>query len=167
MGNMGTAVRVREATPDDAGAIRRVARAVWHETYDFVSEETVEEMLAQGYSREFLEEAIERPELTLFVAERGVEIVGYASCEPPGEDGVGDVSVHVHPECWREGLGTALLDRAEAFLRARGAEAVEDVVLADNEVGNAFYEGRFEDVETTAVELGGEEFEATVYRREL
>lgn len=161
------AVTVREATTDDAGAIQRVARAAWHETYDFVDEETVEEMLAQGYSTEFLQAAIERPELTLFVAERGVEIVGYASCEPPGEDGVGDVSVYVHPECWREGLGTALLDRAEAFLRAQGAEAVEDAVLADNEVGNVFYEGRFENVETTTVGLGGETFEATVYRREL
>lgn len=164
---MGTAVTVREATTDDAGAVRRVARAAWYETYDFIDEETVEGMLAQGYSEEFLTAAIERPELTLFVAERGVEIVGYASCEPPGEDGAGDVSVYVHPDCWREGLGTALLDRAEAFLRAQGAETVEDAVLADNEIGNAFYRGRFEDAGTTTVELGREEFEATVYRRDL
>jgi ribosomal protein S18 acetylase RimI-like enzyme len=164
---MGTAVTVREATTDDAGAIRRVARAAWHETYDFIDEETVEGMLAQGYSEEFLAAAIERPELTLFVAERGVEIVGYASCEPPGENGVGEVSVYVHPDCWREGLGTALLDRAEAYLRAQDAETVEDAVLADNEVGNAFYRGRFDDAGTRTVQLGDEEFEATVYRREL
>jgi len=164
---MGPAVTVREATTDDAGAIQRVARAAWHETYDFIDEETVEVMLAQGYSQEFLTEAIERPELSLFVAERGVEIVGYASCEPPDEDGVGDISVYVHPDCWREGLGTALLDRAEAFLRAQGAETVEDAVLADNVVGNAFYEGRFEHVGTTTVGLGDETFEANIYRREL
>lgn len=158
---------VREATVEDAEAIQRVARRAWRETYDFMDEDTVEEMLAQGYSVEFLSEAIERPELTLFVAERDGEAVGYASCERPGEDGVGQVSVYVAPDHWREGLGTALLERATAYLREAGADAVEDAVLAENEVGTAFYESRFEATTETTVELGGQAYEATVYRKQL
>jgi len=158
---------VREATVDDIEAIQRVARRAWHETYGFLDEEIVEEMLAQGYSTEFLEEAIERPELTLFVAGRDGEVVGYASCERPDEEGIGQVSLYVDPDHWGEGFGTALLEQAESYLRELGASAVEDAVLADNEVGTAFYEPRFEQVGETTVELGGEQLPAVVYRREL
>jgi len=168
---MTTDLGVRKATTDDVEAIQWVARRVWHEIYDFIDEDAVEELLAQGYSAEFLEAAIERPELTLFVAERGAEddseVVGYASCEPPGEDGVGEVSVYVHPDWWRKGIGTALLDRAEAFLRGQGAAAVEDTVLAKNTVGNAFYADRYDRIAETTVDFGGTEYESNVYRREL
>jgi len=158
---------VRKATTDDAGAVRRVARKVWRATYGFIDKETVERMLAQGYSTEFLEEAIESPELTLFVAGVDGGVVGYVSCEPPGDDGVGQVSVYVSPDYRGEGIGTALVERAEVYLREKGAEAVEDVVLADNEVGNAFYERHFGRVAETTAEMGGEEYDANVYRGDL
>jgi len=158
---------VREATTDDPGAIRRVARKAWRETYGFMDEETVEGMLARGYSTEFIEEAIESPELTLFVAEADGEVVGYVSCEPPGADGVGQVSIYVSPDHWGEGVGTALLERAEAYLREVGATAVQDAVLADNEVGNAFYERHLERVDETTVEMGNEEYDANIYRGDL
>jgi ribosomal protein S18 acetylase RimI-like enzyme len=158
---------VREATTDDVGAIRRVARKAWRETYGFIDEETVEGMLAQGYSTEFLEAAIGSPELTLFVAEADGEVIGYVSCEPPDADGVGQVSIHVSPDYWGEGTGTALLERSEAYLREEGATAVQDTVLANNEVGNAFYAWHLERVDETTVELGGEEYDANIYRGDL
>ncbi len=53
------------------------------------------------------------------------------------------------------------------YLREKRAEAVEDVVLADNEVGNTFYERHFERVAETTAEVSGEEYDANVYRGDL
>lgn len=164
---MGTDYTIRRATTDDVEAIQRIARKSWRAAYeDFMDEDVIEEMLSQGYSTGFLEEAIESPKLTLFLAE-AERVVGYVSCEPPAEGEVGQVSIYVSPDYWREGVGTALLDRAREYLASEGATALQDTVLADNEVGDAFYRAHFEQVEATTVEMGGEEYDAYVYQGEI
>ncbi|MEF8782522.1 MAG: GNAT family N-acetyltransferase [Haloarculaceae archaeon] len=164
---MVTGYTIRRATTDDIEAIQRVARKSWRAAYaDFMDEAVIEEMLSQGYSTGFLEEAIESPKLALFLAEVD-RVVGYVSCEPPTESEVGQVSIYVSPDYWREGLGTALLDRATEYLATKGATALQDTVLADNEVGNAFYRTHFEQVEETTVEMGGEEYDAYVYQSDI
>lgn len=161
-------VTIRRATGDDIPAIQRVARASWREAYGaFVPEDVIDEMLAYGYSVEFLEEAIDTASVTLFVAEDEYSVVGYVSCEAPEEGDTGQISIYVSPDYWAEGIGTQLLDHAESFLAEQGAGRLQDVVLAANDVGNAFYAKHFEHTAETTVEMGDEEFEANVYSAEL
>lgn len=158
---------IRRARPDDVPEIRQVARSAWREAYGgFVDDAVLEELLADGYATEFLEAAIDSPEVAIFVATDAYSVVGYVSCEPPSEGSVGQVSIYVSPDYWGEGIGTELLDRAEAHLDGE-ATALRDVVLAANDAGNAFYRKHFERTDETTVEMGGEEFDANVYTAEL
>jgi ribosomal protein S18 acetylase RimI-like enzyme len=165
---MVTDVAIRRATDNDIPGIQRVARTTWREAYsDFVSEGALDEMLDYGYSEAFLEDALADTDITLFVAQDEYSIVGYVSCEPPTDGETGQVSIYVSPDYWGEGIGTRLLDRAEEYLDAKGATSLRDVVLADNDAGNAFYEKHFERTDETTVEMGDEEFEANVYTAEI
>jgi ribosomal protein S18 acetylase RimI-like enzyme len=159
---------IRRATEDDIPAIQRVARTSWREAYgEFMPEEVIDEMLAYGYSVDFLEEAISDTDVTIFVAQDEYSVVGYVSCEPPAEGDTGQVSIYVSPDYWGEGIGTELLERAEAYLAEKGARSLQDVVLAANDVGNAFYGKHFEQTDETTVEMGDEEFDANVYTATL
>jgi len=161
-------ITIRRARADDVAGIQRVARQSWHEAYnDFIDEETVSELLEEGYSEEFLSEAIASPEMTFFVAEDEYSVVGYVSCEPPTDGHIGQVSIYVAPDYWGEGIGTSLLERAREYLAEKDAAALEDVVLASNDVGNAFYRKHFERADETTVEMGDDEFDANVYRADL
>ncbi len=95
------------------------------------------------------------------------EVVGFAMAGPSGDDWLLH-SVYVDPSRWGEGHGSALV---EAVLdRARAADADKlrvDEVLADNEVGRAFYRERFERVGSGRTELGGERYDTVAYVREL
>lgn len=164
---MTTQVMVRAATPDDVDAIRRIAGVSWEATYaDFMANETFETLLAEGYTPEHLEGIIESDVVELFVAVTE-EIVGFATSEPPVEGSIGHVSTYVAPDCWGEGIGTALLERAIEHLDEQGTERVQDIVLAENDVGNAFYGEHFEKTDETVVEMGGQEFDANVYATDL
>ena len=159
---------IRRATRDDTQAIRDVARESWNAAYgDFMTEEVLDELLVEGYAHEVLESAIDSGSVELFVAERDDEVIGYASSEPPDEGETGQVSIYVDPEHWGDGVGATLLDRACEYLRTQGATAVQDTVLADNEVGVAFYDEHLERERETTVEMGEEVFDAYVFRREL
>lgn len=165
---MGTDVTIRRATVDDVPDIQRVARTAWHEAYgDILEEGVIDDLLDDGYAPEFLEEAITSTEMALFVAADEYSVVGFVSCAPPVDSAVGQVSNYVSPDYWGEGIGSALLDRARAYLDAEGADAIRDTVLADNDVGNAFYRKHFETVEETTIEMGSEEYDAYVYTDDL
>lgn len=165
---MASEISVREATTDDVEAIRSIARRSWEEAYeDVLSDETVDELLAAGYSTAAIEELVTSPEAELFVATADGEPVGYASTTPDESERVGDVSVYVEPERWGEGIATQLLERTEAALRERGIERVRDSVLVENDAGNAFYGARYEKSGERDVEIGGETYRANVYEGEI
>jgi ribosomal protein S18 acetylase RimI-like enzyme len=161
-------ITIRRAQDTDITGIQQVAQQSWHETYGrLLGEEAIDELLAEGYSESFLGRALDAGELTLFVAEDEYSIIGYVSCEPPTDDDIGQVSIYVSPDYWGEGIGTQLLEKAESYLGAQDARALQDVVLAGNDIGNAFYRKHFERTDETTVEVGDEEFAANVYREEL
>jgi len=161
-------ITVRRARESDILGIQRVARQSWHEAYGgLLGEREIDEMLAEGYSEPFLEQALESGDMTMFVAEDEYSVVGYVSCEPPTDGDVGQVSIYVAPDYWGEGIGTRLLEKAKAYLGERDAAALQDVVLAGNDIGNAFYRKHFERTDETTVEMGDEEFDANVYRGRL
>ena len=140
-------VTIRGATAEDAAAIRRVARESWHATYDdILGAEAVESVVDDWYDPDGLEESIVRDDGRFLVAEAEsgseAEVVGFAQAVLGDEDD--DAAqlprIYVHPDRWGDGVGSELLDRIESWLADRGAERLRLIVLADNEVGNAFYE---------------------------
>lgn len=165
-----TTMTVRAATPEDAPAIRRVARASWHAAHDHVvGEETVEEVIEEWYDVDGLGESIERDDRPTFVAVED-EVVGFAQGGPT-EEGPADAVVsriYVHPDHWGKGHGTALLERLFEHLRTAGEESVWLAVVADNEVGRSFYDDHgFEVHEERTVELFGRTVEDVVMVRPL
>ncbi len=176
---------IREATPDDAPAVRRVAEVSWHAANDGVlGEEAVDELLDEWYDPEDLRESIERPEAPMFVAtvdgvgsrSTGGEtasddgVVGFAQ-GGPSEDGPADAVVgriYVHPDRWGEGHGSELLERLFDAFRAAGHEDVWLAVVADNDVGRSFYDRHgFAVHEERTVEHAGVEIDDVVLVRDL
>ncbi len=164
-------VDVRAAVPADVPAIRRIARESWHAAYGgFVPEPAIEGTLAEWYSEETVERGVTDDGIVYLVAEKeSHDVVGYASATGGDENGAAILtSVYVVPERWGEGIGPALLEGVTGRLRERGFDRVRATVLADNEVGAAFYDRRgFERVAERAEELGGEQYEALVVERGL
>ncbi|WP_135806131.1 GNAT family N-acetyltransferase [Halorussus marinus] len=152
---------VRVAVPDDAPAVRRVARASWLAAYDdVVAEETIEAAIADWYDVADLRASIGRADARMLIAERGDEVVGFGQAlvaEPTDEAGAELARLYVHPDRWNEGIGSTLLDRLEDWLRERGADGVRLAVLADNDAANAFYESRgYRRVDSREMDLKGE-----------
>ncbi|MFC4448830.1 GNAT family N-acetyltransferase [Halorussus aquaticus] len=146
---------VRPATTGDVGDVRRVARESWHATYDdILGAEAVESVVDDWYDLFALRQSVEREDGLFLVAEREgdggdaeTELIGFAQSVLGDEERADDAAaqlprIYVHPDHWDEGVGSAMLDRVEAWAADRGAERLRLLVLADNEVGNAFYERR-------------------------
>ncbi|QLG47993.1 GNAT family N-acetyltransferase [Natrinema halophilum] len=137
---------VRCAVPDDATAIRDIARESWHAAYDpIIGEETVTETIDRWYTLEDLEasivEARAREDAVFLIAEEADEPVGFAHTGPHRErPAVASLNrIYVRPDWWGEGIGTALLKRVQDTLHSE-YDRLYLAVLADNEVGVSFYE---------------------------
>ena len=76
-------------------------------------------------------------------------------------------AIYVDPECWGEGVGTALLARAlDAVPDSVGTLRLE--MLEGNGVGRRFYEARgFERTGTASHDVGGESYPTAVYSRDV
>lgn len=150
---------VRRATRDDAGDIRRIAEASWREAYGGVlRSETIDAAMTEWYDVDGIEASLKRDDVHTFVAEIDDETVGFATGGPRERDEALLARLYVEPEHWGDGIGTALLDRVIESLRADGFERLSLSVLAENEVGRAFYESRgFETRERVSDDLFGEQ----------
>ncbi|MFT4883614.1 MAG: ribosomal protein S18 acetylase RimI-like enzyme [Natronomonas sp.] len=148
-------VTVRPARPDDAPAIRRVARAAWHAAYDdLLGADTVDERVDEWYEIDALEEAV-NARGSFSVADDGGDIVGFAHLAPPrsnppryfdGERIVVLYRLYVHPDRWGEGLGSRLLAASKRRIDD-SFDRIRLVVYAENDIGRSFYESRgFEQV---------------------
>jgi ribosomal protein S18 acetylase RimI-like enzyme len=155
---------VRGARPDDAGAIRRIARDAWHETYDDVLPEArIDGLVDDWYETDGLRDDIGGSDPFVVVAFGG-EVGGFAHARPD-DDGVEAelVRIYVHPDHWGAGAGSTMLDAVCAPLERAGVERLHAVVAADNDVGRSFYERRgFTVRERRETELSGETFDVLV-----
>lgn len=144
-------MEIRNAEPADVSGIQRVAERSWREAYtDVLGEETVRKTVESDrfYAGDSIRDGMANPERAYLVAVTEDAVVGYAvviwtdddeqrrEWVEPGECELG--SIYVDPDCWGEGVGTALLER--------GVDAVPDDrdrvkirVLAENDVGTSFY----------------------------
>jgi GNAT superfamily N-acetyltransferase len=111
---------------------------------------------------------------SVFVAEVGGEIVGLASCgaarDEDALDGAGELeAVYILPEHWGQGIGRALLDRVEDWLRAAGHPIATLWVLIANQPARRFYEASGWTCEGTEqmYERDGHEIPEVRYVRDL
>lgn len=132
---------VREATTDDVDAVVDIARDSWYAAYGgFLQPPTIEQALGEYYDPDIVEAGIEHDDITFSVAEVDGEPVGFASAEQTWADEVELHTIYVHPDHWGEGVGSALLERVEAWARQQGVDRIACGVFADNAVGVEFFE---------------------------
>lgn len=160
-------MEIRDATEDDISTVRSVARESWKRAYsDAVPESVIDDAVSEWYAEDAMTRIIGDDEQVCLVAtgEDG-EIVGFSHGATDGD--IGDVlRLYVHPDRWHEGIGTALLEAVEERLSEMGAETMQAMVLADNEMGNAFYEEQgFEKTGEAETQLDGTTRTENVYAR--
>jgi len=175
---------VRPATVDDVWAVHEIARESWHAAYDDVLgpdrvDAVVDEWYAIGDLESSIAAATGRDAAAFLVAEDSSEppassaeldanCRGFAHAVPwPEDTSVAFLArLYVRPAVWNEGTGTDLLEALEAAL-AGTADRLRLAVLAENDVGIAFYESRgFDRVGTRPSDLG-DGLEEHVYERRL
>jgi len=140
---------IRVAAAADAGQVARVQQRAWLRAYaDIVSTERVlgwdmDERAERWRGR------LEASPITSWVFDLQGRIVGFVSAGPADDDGDDDDggsshgflwALYVDPPAQGAGVGTLLLETAEAALAERGFERAGLWILAANEHGRRFYE---------------------------
>jgi GNAT superfamily N-acetyltransferase len=139
-------VTVRAAVAGDADAIGLVQVETWRVAYrGLLAYEVIAGFdvdARQRLWREGLARA-PRPGSATFVAELDGEVVGFAGVGRPRDDEAGTdgelYAIYLHPSRWDQGIGRALLERAEDSMRAHGFEQAILWVMEGNERGERFY----------------------------
>jgi GNAT superfamily N-acetyltransferase len=139
-------VTVRAAVAADADAIGRVQVETWRVAYrgllpdDVIGRfdlEARQQLWREGLAR------VPRPGSATFVAELDGEVVGFASVGRSRDDDAGTdgelYAIYLHPSSWDQGIGRALLARAEESMREHGFERAILWVMEGNERGERFY----------------------------
>jgi ribosomal protein S18 acetylase RimI-like enzyme len=134
-------VEIREMEVRDIGAVRKVARQTWADTYEGVIPEDVQQrFLGHAYSEGSL---VRRMEAGVFlVAVEDGEVVGFADLSPaPEEPGAVElVAIYVLPGLQGRGVGTRLLQTGLG--RRPPAKKVTAEVERENLAARRFYEAR-------------------------
>ncbi|OAQ52948.1 GCN5-related N-acetyltransferase [Natrinema mahii] len=158
-------MNVRSATEDDFDAITAVARATWHDTYDELDADTIDDTVDAWYTDDSM--PLEAPGTVVLVGERDDELVGFTHAVAQGE--TADIlRMYVHPDHQGEGVGSALHERLMETLEETEAEEVRSFDFAFNDASRRFYEGLgFEQTDEGEVEIDGENYPEAVYTLEL
>jgi ribosomal protein S18 acetylase RimI-like enzyme len=182
-------MQVRQAVPEDAPAIQRVAvrshRAVYEPIVD--DETLIEGVERDGFAadlRELLRTVRNRDDAVYLVCERptattvdGPRIVGFAllTCDDTMTDdyvGIGDdeallQSLYVDPDRWGDGIGSRLLAAGVDRLPEH-VDRLKLGVHRDNDRAKSFYRARgFEKVGETVYELESASYPTDVFVCEI
>jgi ribosomal protein S18 acetylase RimI-like enzyme len=169
---------IRRAFDADADGIRRVARAAWHDAYDSLDSDVIDETISDwyadplgsalhGWAGGVPANDLDDIEATLLVAEQDGEIIGFTQGITMHTMGT-MLRLYVHPDYHGEGVGTALYDRLEDIFLEHGVEQFRALDLASNDRSREFFENLgFERIKTRTLTLGGDPYDEAVYSREL
>ncbi|MBC5809689.1 MAG: GNAT family N-acetyltransferase [Candidatus Eremiobacteraeota bacterium] len=134
---------VRSGTPGDATAIARVHVAAWRETYPGIMPESVIATKTVGDRETQWRQWLATPHLSVFVAERDADIVGFAACgarRDPPDVALGEVfAIYLLRSHQGRGLGRALFAAVDRDLKRRGLHPYLCWVV-DGNPATAFYE---------------------------
>ena len=138
---MDPALRIRPATLEDVGAVRRLLVETWHDTFDdLLGPEQVREITERWHAEEVLARQLDRQDGSFLVAELAGEVVGHAlghAPKPPPPLLMVN-RLYVRPAFQRRGIGGALL--AALLRRHPETDRIRLLVEADNAKGRSFYE---------------------------
>jgi ribosomal protein S18 acetylase RimI-like enzyme len=136
---------IRFAVVDDVPRIAEIHVETWRAAYrdlippQFLADLSVEQR-ADGWRRGIAA----NPRLVLVSEGDRGQIGGWIAVGPARDadaSSAGEIyALYVAPECWRRGIGRALMARGEEELRARGFARVVLWVLEANQRGCRFYE---------------------------
>ncbi|PCR91725.1 GNAT family N-acetyltransferase [Natrinema ejinorense] len=158
-------MNVRSATPEDFEAITAVARATWHDTYDELEADMIDQTVDEWYTDDSM--PLEAPGTVVLVAEEDGELVGFTHAVAQG-DKADILRMYVRPDRQGEGIGSQLHERLIEEIESHDVERVRSIDFAFNDTSRAFYEGLgFEQTDTGEVEIDGEYYDEAVYTLEL
>jgi putative acetyltransferase len=121
---------IRKVLASDLGALVELSRRTISASYrPFLADEAVDAFLGSGAADRYVEESIDRCSVILLDG----QVVGYAVCH----ENVIDLMM-IDQASHRQGLGTALLEHAEAIFFQRYGELMLES-FEGNENANAFY----------------------------
>ena len=113
-------IEVREGVVDDAEQMAEVNAAGWREGYrGIIPDERLDHLPEADWQRQ-MTAGLREPRLDAFtrIAEVDGEFAGYCFIAAPGREEPGDsriaelVAMYVHRRFWRQGVGSALMERA-------------------------------------------------------
>ncbi|MFB6218433.1 MAG: GNAT family N-acetyltransferase [Halobacteriaceae archaeon] len=161
-------MEIRDATPDDAEAVRTVARESMTASYaPDVDEGVIESAVDRWYSAESTESALADPDTVFLVVEDDGVVAFAKGALVDRRDPTGEIHwLHVHPDRRGEGLGRRLLAETERVFAERGAVRLAGYVLGVNEVGASFYEENgYELAGERRIQVGDRTFEEREYEK--
>ena len=143
-----SSILIRPARAGDAEAIARVRLDSWRETYRGMIPQAYLDAMKLEQSRALWEKVLTAGStaVSIFVAERGAEIVGFGSgnrlAEPKHRFDAELSAVYVRSEFQRAGIGRRLVAETAFALsqRDRGAGGLIVWVIAGNKGARAFFE---------------------------
>lgn len=142
----GSGTSIRLAVPDDAIELAEVHVASWRAAYRGLIADEVLAQLDPVARAEVWRRMLGAAGGACYVAITNGRIAGFVHlqrCRDADKDArrTGEItSLYVHPDHWRERLGSALLHRGLSELSAQAVDEVMLWVLAENARGRSFYE---------------------------
>lgn len=140
------AIAVRPALPADAPAIAEAHVRAWQAAYaGLMPQEYLDALdVAERAERWRARLAEQRGDSVVLVGATGERVVGFAivgTSRDAGSDPPGELwAINVHPAAWGSGVGSALLDAAQAGLVSLGHERAILWVVPGNAGARRFYE---------------------------
>lgn len=141
---MNAEITIRIARPDDAESIAAIHVASWQSTYRGVLDDAYLDSLSADQRTPMWRTLLTTASTTtVLVALRDNHMVGFCSFGPASDDereSTGELhTIYLSPDCQRQGIGGALLRRAESAMAAHGWITGTLWVHRDNPGARAFY----------------------------
>ena len=138
--NLPAGVRVRPVQPEDLPGLQVMARTGHQDTRFFNDGHFPRQRVEEFYSTWITLESQGRAQ-SVFVAARGRQPLGYASCHLESGASDGQIGlVGVAPEARGQGIGTGLVQTAVDWFRTQGARKVTVVTQGKNLAAQRLYQ---------------------------
>jgi ribosomal protein S18 acetylase RimI-like enzyme len=136
-------ITYRPFSATDGDAVFAVAQAAWHFTYAAIFDPAfIDQFTRTNYAPERLNALaplVATQEIFFDVAVDGDQVIGFCNMGLTPQ-GAQLFRIYLHPSAIGQGIGAALLQRGEEFVRARGLTTYSCFVHSRNELGKRFYE---------------------------